>query len=254
MISAAIFLVAVTALAASVVPNSGGKVSDNETQYQCKELPKTISGLCADYFGRETWHGRFPNARGLDMDDSIEEFFHFFALLYQDNYCSHMLHNLLCFLSTISRCALLSAPVLRWRRAVDCARRQWELACPTHACSTVKSSRTTKTTNSRTISTAQASRRQDWIIIPMAAQFTTILLCIVHHLRRNTLTALPHVSCTNYSDYLIIKEGGSASYPNTFFTWIPIPMQPFMLISIHPLGAGCTRWWRAQVLWIFVWF
>ena len=97
MISAALFLVAVTALAASDAPNSEGQISDNETQYQCKELPKTISGLCADYFGRETWHGRFPNARGLDMDDSIEEFFHFFALLYQDNYCSRMLHNLLCF-------------------------------------------------------------------------------------------------------------------------------------------------------------
>ena len=95
MISSALFLVAVTTIVASDVPNSGH--FNDETQYQCKQVPRTLSGLCADYFGRETWHGRFPNTRGLDMDDSVVEFFHFFALLYQDNYCSYMLHNLLCF-------------------------------------------------------------------------------------------------------------------------------------------------------------
>lgn len=85
-----IFLGAVLNVVASVTPN-------NESRYACKEVPRARNGLCADHFGEETWYGRFPNARGLDLDDSIVEFFHFFALLYQDNYCSLMLFKLLCF-------------------------------------------------------------------------------------------------------------------------------------------------------------
>lgn len=71
--------------------------TENVIQYECKQIPRKRIGLCADHFGRESWYGRFPNARGLDLDDSIVEFFHFFALLYQNNYCSHMLLNVLCF-------------------------------------------------------------------------------------------------------------------------------------------------------------
>lgn len=67
---------------------------NNVTKYECKEVPRE---LCADHFGVESWYGRFPNTKGLDLDDSIVEFFHFFALFYQNNYCSHMLLNVLCF-------------------------------------------------------------------------------------------------------------------------------------------------------------
>lgn len=49
---------------------------NNVTKYECKEVP---SELCADHFGVESWYGRFPNTKGLDLDDSIVEFFHFFA-------------------------------------------------------------------------------------------------------------------------------------------------------------------------------
>ena len=65
-----------------------------ETRFECRELRGSV---CADHFGLATWYGRFPNAIGMSKDDSVVDFFNFFALLYQDNYCSHMLHNLLCF-------------------------------------------------------------------------------------------------------------------------------------------------------------
>ena len=64
-------------------------------QKECRALR---GSMCADHFGTETWYGLFPNDQGLDKDDSIAEFFHFFALLHQDNYCSHLIHNLLCYL------------------------------------------------------------------------------------------------------------------------------------------------------------
>lgn len=60
---------------------------------ECTQLERS---MCADHFGVAQWYGRFPN-RGLGRDDSTVEFFHFFALLYQENYCSHLLHHLLCF-------------------------------------------------------------------------------------------------------------------------------------------------------------
>ena len=62
-------------------------------RYECRELRHN---MCADHYGLETWYGRFPNAAGLNKDDSVANFFNFFALLYQDNYCSHVLHTLLC--------------------------------------------------------------------------------------------------------------------------------------------------------------
>ena len=65
----------------------------HETRYECRELR---SSTCADHFGLATWYGRFPNDVGLNRDDSVVDFFNFFALLYQDNYCSNVLHNLLC--------------------------------------------------------------------------------------------------------------------------------------------------------------
>ena len=73
--------------------------ASNLSQVQdCRAVPRAQSGPCADYFVVETWYGRPLDAlEGLDPDDSIAEFFDFFALLYQDNYCSRMLFTLLCF-------------------------------------------------------------------------------------------------------------------------------------------------------------
>lgn len=65
-------------------------------EYECTELPGHI---CASHFGlrNENWFARFPNARGLDRSASITEFFHFYPLMELDNYCTHVIYNLLCF-------------------------------------------------------------------------------------------------------------------------------------------------------------
>ena len=66
-------------------------------EYQCRELS---SSVCASHFrlpAGQNWFARFPNARGLDLTASITEFFHFYPLMELDNYCSHVLYNLLCF-------------------------------------------------------------------------------------------------------------------------------------------------------------
>ena len=65
----------------------------NESGYECKEITSLRSSICADYFNQEKWYGRLRS----DLDTSVVEFFHFFALIHQDNYCSHMLLHLLCF-------------------------------------------------------------------------------------------------------------------------------------------------------------
>ena len=64
---------------------------------QCKPV---TSRSCASHFNmgaEETWYARFPNARGLSLDRSLKEFSDFTWLLEMDNYCSRMLHALLCF-------------------------------------------------------------------------------------------------------------------------------------------------------------
>lgn len=69
-------------------------ITDHEVHHECKEVR---NGVCTNHFGRDNWYGRFPNSLGLDEDESSVEFYNFFALLYQDNYCSHLLIKLLCF-------------------------------------------------------------------------------------------------------------------------------------------------------------
>ena len=43
------------------------------------------------------WHARFPNARGLNLVESLNEFTHFRAFLDMNNYCSNRLYILLCW-------------------------------------------------------------------------------------------------------------------------------------------------------------
>lgn len=69
-------------------------IQTTENSCQCIEVPGSI---CAGHFGVDNWYAQFPNARNLDLTGSIGEFFHFYPFLQLDNYCSHMLFNLLCF-------------------------------------------------------------------------------------------------------------------------------------------------------------
>lgn len=70
------------------------KVLLTSSQCQCE----TVSApACQYHFNIDNWYGRFPNARGQDMNQAVTEFVDFFHLLTLDNYCSHMLYNLLCF-------------------------------------------------------------------------------------------------------------------------------------------------------------
>ena len=91
-----ILALCIAAVNASAIKNIQPSQSSN-CHYECTELS---SSLCASHFGLgvdENWYARFPNARGLGRDESITEFFHFYRLLELDNYCSHVLYNLLCF-------------------------------------------------------------------------------------------------------------------------------------------------------------
>lgn len=69
-------------------------IQTGENSCQCLEVPGSI---CAGHFNVDNWYAQFPNARGLDLTGSIGEFFHYYPLLELDNYCSHVLFNLLCF-------------------------------------------------------------------------------------------------------------------------------------------------------------
>lgn len=65
--------------------------------FQCEPV---TNRTCAHHFNmreEDTWYARFPNARGLSLNRSLNEFSDFSKLLVQNNYCSHMLHILLCF-------------------------------------------------------------------------------------------------------------------------------------------------------------
>ena len=86
-------------LAVSALPKRqtyGGELqlSGGNTRYQCSDMQ---SHICIGHFNTENWYARFPNSRGQLRDQAINEFNHFLTLLYQDNYCSHMLYALLCF-------------------------------------------------------------------------------------------------------------------------------------------------------------
>ena len=70
------------------------KVVRPNDECMCEEI---FSSTCALHFNTGVWYGRFPNTRGQEKSDAIDEFFDFKLLLDLDNYCSHMLYNLLCF-------------------------------------------------------------------------------------------------------------------------------------------------------------
>lgn len=72
------------------------KSAYTSVRYECKPVANLT---CTRHFNmREgTWYARFPNARGLDRNRSMEEFSDFSWLLEQENYCSRMLYILLCF-------------------------------------------------------------------------------------------------------------------------------------------------------------
>lgn len=82
-------LVLWVAMAAGNVKN----IQTAQDDCDCLEVP----GICARHFNLETWYGQFPNARGLSLQESLTEFSHFDPLLTLDDYCSHVLFNLLCF-------------------------------------------------------------------------------------------------------------------------------------------------------------
>ena len=88
------FLVAVCVSVAAAASIADSIANHGDADCQCQEIP---GSTCALHFGLWEWHARFPNARGLDLTASIGEFFHFQSILNMDNYCSHMLYNLLCF-------------------------------------------------------------------------------------------------------------------------------------------------------------
>ena len=70
--------------------------SDRQTLHECKQLEST---RCAEHFHTRdrSWYAQFPNARGLNANQSINEFGDFSVFLDLNNYCSHMLYALLCF-------------------------------------------------------------------------------------------------------------------------------------------------------------
>lgn len=69
-------------------------IASCDSDCYCQEI---FGSSCAHHFGADHWAARFPNARELDLFHSLSEFQHFEPILVMDNYCSHVLHNLLCF-------------------------------------------------------------------------------------------------------------------------------------------------------------
>ena len=89
-------LLGVLALCAAACASAGDvkTVDHEESSCQCKRL---VGSLCAAHYGLDVWYARFPNAREQDILGAVTEFSHFRQLLQLNNYCSHMLYNLLCF-------------------------------------------------------------------------------------------------------------------------------------------------------------
>ena len=84
----------VLALLLALQTATNGNHLETQPRCRCEEIPP---GLCATYFQTGDWYGRFPNARGQNLSEAVDEFFDFSHFLTMDNYCSHMLHVLLCF-------------------------------------------------------------------------------------------------------------------------------------------------------------
>ena len=68
------------------------KVQPSDEDCPCVQA----SGLCETHYNIN-WYARFPNARDQYFTNALREFLDFRQLLSLDNYCSHMLYNLLCF-------------------------------------------------------------------------------------------------------------------------------------------------------------
>lgn len=92
-------LFAIIIMAVSSLPSSQRTYINSQSLniFQCKPV---TNNSCARHFNmseEDTWYARFPNTRGLSLKRSLDEFSDFSWLLDQNNYCSHMLHLLLCF-------------------------------------------------------------------------------------------------------------------------------------------------------------
>ena len=75
---------------------TNGNLKPVGPQRQCRCEAVSLS-ICASHFHARDWYGRFPNGRGQDLTRAEKEFIDFYQFLALDNYCSHMLYNLLCF-------------------------------------------------------------------------------------------------------------------------------------------------------------
>lgn len=83
-------------MALSAIANSMGNLKSVPSS-ACQCLPVQQLNFCGSHFGYN-WDARFPNARGhTDVGTAIAELSHYATLFQLDNYCSHMLYNLLCF-------------------------------------------------------------------------------------------------------------------------------------------------------------
>lgn len=92
-------LSAIVIMAVSGLPSPQRTYTNSQSLNNCQCKPVTNSS-CAKHFNmrqEDTWYARFPNARGLGLKRSLNEFSDFSWLLELNNYCSHMLHLLLCF-------------------------------------------------------------------------------------------------------------------------------------------------------------
>ena len=94
--SSLIILAAISVVISMPAPESTPPKLDSAF-HQCKPVPIRT---CARHFNmpeETTWYATFPNARGLGLAHSLKEFSDFTRLLEMGNYCSLMLHTLLCF-------------------------------------------------------------------------------------------------------------------------------------------------------------
>ena len=81
-------------LALVTATDSDLKVIEPKHPCQCQEI---MASTCALHFHTGNWFARFPNARDQDLTQAVKEFVDFYQFLTMENYCSHMLYNLLCF-------------------------------------------------------------------------------------------------------------------------------------------------------------
>ena len=91
-------LFGVLALCASAFASAADVKTVRPTSSNC-ECEEVLASFCTDHYGADSWYARFPNARDQQYTEALGEFLDFYraGLLSLDNYCSHMLHNLLCF-------------------------------------------------------------------------------------------------------------------------------------------------------------